>query len=1245
MANLRKLIEKRLISKAVDKVKKLNAATPVVDDPTLQTWIKEVSSTVRDITNTGVRRSDLVRAGIATISNGELQSIFAPQEEVNLTIPVAVMNLTANGAYSSITLDWETKPSKYFGENRVYRSDVDDFGTAVQIGSSIGNVYTDYIGNNAKAYYWVRTISKYGVEGDLAPSVYAETSLDIGYLIEQLTGKINASQFTQELQTEIGRIELNSNAISQEIQNRVNAIAAESAERIAAITAETVARQQQIADNTTQLSNKIIEEQQARISDIAEEAAVRQQQILSEAEARQQQINDNATELSNKIIAEQQARVSAIAAEAEIRQQQLLAEAAARQQQISESVTELSNRIIEEQQARVSAITEEAATRQQQILEEAQARAGAIEIAVYNEQVIRQSEDEKLSQQINIVNSAVTNNDTTLRALITDEQTARVNGDEALADDIRTLSSTVTNNDTQVRALITEEATTRATENSAISTKLDGVFAQVNPSMAGSDELAGSGSMLAGVWSEQTARIEGDEALAKRIDSVVVKLSDDLSASIITERTARVSADEAMAEQIRTLNSKTGDLQGLIIEEQEVRTSQIDAISKELTFISAGVGEQFDTNIIWFFDGDTEGWTCEYGLPIISNGYIRAADYADENYLISPPLENISGSSYPHFRARIKKVGNPVWDGVLLYGLDFGESYIIPEPAWDLNDISVVQADVSWVGDIDRIKIKFLSSQDADNYYFIDWLAIGRPSPSASYSALSEEQLARAEADRANASTISTLTAVVNTNDTVYRGLISDIASISADADSVLANRATLLEAKTAENAAAITTEQTLRIEQDNALAEQINTLSAVAADNKALITSEATTRATKDDALAEQITALNSTVNNNDTTLRALITGEQTARVSGDEALAGDIRTLSSTVTNNDTQVRALITEEATTRATENSAISTKLDGVFAQVNPSMAGSDELAGSGSMLAGVWSEQTARIENDVVISQRIDTVLSDFKENDTAVRALISLESTTRASANEALAEQVELLQSKINDDISAAILNESMTRATQDEALTAQLGLLQSKVDEDISAAIRNEATARANLEEAIAENIETVQTTLDGHTASIQEHKSSIDGLQAEWKIKVQAGGKISGVSLGGSGTESEFLVLADRFAVGMSTNGVLTYPFIIDQGKVVMNTAYIKDGSIENGKIGNLSADKITTGSIAADRMKANIVSAMSGQFTELSSITAKIGLLRTATSGARTEIKDNLIEVYDTNGRIRVRLGVW
>ena len=43
--------------------------------------------------------------------------------------------------------------------------------------------------------------------------------------------------------------------------------------------------------------------------------------------------------------------------------------------------------------------------------------------------------------------------------------------------------------------------------------------------------------------------------------------------------------------------------------------------------------------------------------------------------------------------------------------------------------------------------------------------------------------------------------------------------------------------------------------------------------------------------------------------------------------------------------------------------------------------------------------------------------------------------------------------------------------------------------------------------------------------------------------------------------------------------------------------------------------------------------------------LSAITATIGTLRTATTGARTEIADNLITVYDSGNVLRVRLGVW
>jgi hypothetical protein len=43
--------------------------------------------------------------------------------------------------------------------------------------------------------------------------------------------------------------------------------------------------------------------------------------------------------------------------------------------------------------------------------------------------------------------------------------------------------------------------------------------------------------------------------------------------------------------------------------------------------------------------------------------------------------------------------------------------------------------------------------------------------------------------------------------------------------------------------------------------------------------------------------------------------------------------------------------------------------------------------------------------------------------------------------------------------------------------------------------------------------------------------------------------------------------------------------------------------------------------------------------------LDAISATIGTLRTATSGARTEIKDNVIDIYDASNVLRVKIGVW
>lgn len=63
--------------------------------------------------------------------------------------------------------------------------------------------------------------------------------------------------------------------------------------------------------------------------------------------------------------------------------------------------------------------------------------------------------------------------------------------------------------------------------------------------------------------------------------------------------------------------------------------------------------------------------------------------------------------------------------------------------------------------------------------------------------------------------------------------------------------------------------------------------------------------------------------------------------------------------------------------------------------------------------------------------------------------------------------------------------------------------------------------------------------------------------------------------------------------------------------------------------------VDGDKITTGTITASKLNVSTLSA----------ITANIGLLRTATSGARMEIESNQLRSYDSAGTMRVRLGVW
>ena len=99
-------------------------------------------------------------------------------------------------------------------------------------------------------------------------------------------------------------------------------------------------------------------------------------------------------------------------------------------------------------------------------------------------------------------------------------------------------------------------------------------------------------------------------------------------------------------------------------------------------------------------------------------------------------------------------------------------------------------------------------------------------------------------------------------------------------------------------------------------------------------------------------------------------------------------------------------------------------------------------------------------------------------------------------------------------------------------------------------------------------------------------------------------------------------------------------------LDGNKLISKINLSDGGILLDGKLIHVTGQTLFDDNIVTQKMlQAKSVDAEKINVESLSAICATIGTLRTATSGARTEIKDNLIEVYDANNVLRVRMGVW
>lgn len=98
-------------------------------------------------------------------------------------------------------------------------------------------------------------------------------------------------------------------------------------------------------------------------------------------------------------------------------------------------------------------------------------------------------------------------------------------------------------------------------------------------------------------------------------------------------------------------------------------------------------------------------------------------------------------------------------------------------------------------------------------------------------------------------------------------------------------------------------------------------------------------------------------------------------------------------------------------------------------------------------------------------------------------------------------------------------------------------------------------------------------------------------------------------------------------------------------VQKGDVINQINLSPTTTTIDGKYLHIKSTTVIDNNVIVSRMlAAKAVTADKLAVTSLSAITANIGILRTKTSGARTEIKDNLIEIFDENNFRVIALGV-
>ncbi|PQV50962.1 host specificity protein J [Paraburkholderia sp. BL21I4N1] len=273
--------------------------------------------------------------------------------------------------------------------------------------------------------------------------------------------------------------------------------------------------------------------------------------------------------------------------------------------------------------------------------------------------------------------------------------------------------------------------------------------------------------------------------------------------------------------------------------------------------------------------------------------------------------------------------------------------------------------------------------------------------------------------------------------------------------------------------------------------------------------------------------------------------------------------------------------------------------------------------------AAITTEQQARAAGDTALSTRLDQV-----------SAQVVIPAMAGATGDYAGSTQVY-----------AGVWSEQSARAEGDLALSRDLETTTAQIastSAKLLATIQTETQARVDADSAQASQITTVQAQANANAAAVQTVASSYADLNgrvaASYQIKTQITSNghtyIAGIGVGvdnSSGVvESTVLLSASRVAILDPNGSAVSSPFVVQGGQVFISQAFIGTSWIQNAMIGDI-IQSTAVGANGQPRWKLD----KNGTLT-MNGANGGSGYLT---------LSDSTLLVYDGNGTLRVRLGLW